>query len=67
MTNKERRDREMVYISDDSVMEEQKVSCSGNPTARLLTRHFTVITVPTSRWEKGSSPTTTVRFWMWPK
>ena len=26
MTNKERRDREMVYISDDSVMEEQKVS-----------------------------------------
>lgn len=25
MTNKERRDREMVYISDDSVMEEQKI------------------------------------------
>ena len=32
MNNIERRDREMAYISDDAVMEEQKVcagSCSG--------------------------------------
>ena len=28
MTNKERRDREMVYISDDSVMEEQKAAAA---------------------------------------